>query len=433
MLSAAVVAQLQLEGFRWQMIPLYLVAVSLAVGDVFYLERGFEGSNRIARGLLGAIGLAFASVLPVVLPVPEMPTPGGPEAIGTFTVQLVDADREEIYDDSPVGTRELRAQVWYPADPADDTTPLPWSEDWEVVAPAIARAMGLPSWFWNHTRFTRSHATPSPPVAAGTYPVVIYSHGWSGVRTNSLNQIEHLVSSGYIVIAADHPYAAAATVLEDGEVIYQNPDALPDPEEVEDEEYREAATQLVDTFAADLVAILDALDQGESGPFDRVVGNADLNRIGIYGHTTGGGAAIEVCLEDDRCGAVLAMDPWVTPLTAEDLQLTMTKPALYMRSEEWLGSEDDALVSGIAARGEAITYRVGIEGAATNDFVMVPLLTPLADQLGWKGSIPAGRVMTIVDNYLLGFFDVFLLGTGPAQLDSVDFEEVEVSVFDPRE
>ena len=64
---------------------------------------------------------------------------------------------------------------------------------------------------------------------------------------------------------------------------------------------------------------------------------------------------------------------------------------------------------------------------------MVPLLTPLADQFGWKGPIPAGRVTTIVDNYLLGFFDVFLLGTGPAQLDSVDFEEVEVSVFDPRD
>lgn len=433
MLSAAVVAHLQLEGFRWQMIPLYLVVVGLAVGDVFYLERGFQWSNRIARGLLGAIGLVFASVLPVVLPVPEMPTPGGPEEIGTFTVQLVDGDREETYDDSPVGPRELSAQVWYPAEPVDDSPRLPWSEDWEVVAPAIAREMGLPSWFWNHTRFTRSHASASPPVAAGTYPVILYSHGWSGVRTNSLNQIEHLVSSGYVVIAPDHTYASAATVLEDGEVVYQSPDALPDPEEAEGEEYREAATRLVDTFAADLVGILDALDQGESGPFDRVVGNADLNRIGIYGHATGGGAAIEVCLEDDRCEAVLAMDPWVTPLTAEDLQLTMTKPALYMRSEEWLGSEDDALVSGIAARGEAITYRVGIEGAATNDFVMVPLLSPLADQLGWKGSIPAGRVMTIVDNYLLGFFNVFLLGTGPAQLDSVDFEEVEVSVFDPRE
>jgi hypothetical protein len=38
MLSVALLVQLQVEGFRWQMIPLYLVAVGLAIGDVFFLD-----------------------------------------------------------------------------------------------------------------------------------------------------------------------------------------------------------------------------------------------------------------------------------------------------------------------------------------------------------------------------------------------------------
>ena len=38
-MSASVLAQLQFEGLRRQIIPLYLVAVGLAVGDVFYHER----------------------------------------------------------------------------------------------------------------------------------------------------------------------------------------------------------------------------------------------------------------------------------------------------------------------------------------------------------------------------------------------------------
>ncbi len=234
------------------------------------------------------------------------------------------------------------------------------------------------------------------------------------------------------MIAPDHTYAAAATVLEDGEVAYQDPDALPDPTEVEEGVYDEAATQLVETVAGDIVTVLNALEQGEQGPFGAVAGNADLNRIGVYGHSTGGGAAVKVCLEDERCAAVLAMDPAVAPLTEQDLQLTMTRPALYMRSEEWLGTPDDALLSGIAARGDAVTYSVGIEGAASTDFTMVPLLSPFGSQFGWTGDIPPGRVISIVDNYLLGFFDVFLLGTGTAQLDSVSFEEVTVSVFDPQ-
>lgn len=430
-LSAALLVQLQFEGFRWQMIPLYLAAIGLAIGDVFYLERGIDWSTRITRAFLGPVGLILVAVLPVALPVPEIPMPAGPEDIGTFSVQLIDRARDEPYGDPPGGPRQLMAQVWYPARASGASTRVPWSGDWEVLAPAIANEMGLPSWFWDHTQFTLSHATTSPPVAEGTFPVVIYSHGWSGARTNSLNQIENLVSNGYIVIAPDHTHAAAATVMEDGEVFYQDPDALPDPSEVSEAGYDEAATQLVATLAGDIVTVLDSLEEGEEGPFGAVAANADLNRIGIYGHSTGGGAAIRVCLEDERCQAVLAMDPWVTPLTEEDLQLTMSKPALYMRSEEFLGTPDDALLSGIAARGEAITYSVGIEDTATNDFVMVPMLSPVASQFGWKGPIPAGRIVLIVDNYLLGFFDVFLLGTGSAQLDSVSFAEVEVSVFDP--
>lgn len=432
MLSAALLVQLQFEGFRWQMIPIYVATVGLAVGDVFYLDRSIEWSDRIVRALLGTVGLIFVSVLPVALPVPELPTPAGPEEIGTFSVQLTDTEREEVYGERPVGPRELMVQVWYPAGVSAASRRVPWSEDWEVLAPAIANEMGLPSWFWDHTQFTLSHAVSSPPIAEGTFPVLIYSHGWGGARTNALNQIESLVSNGYIVIAPDHTYVAAATVLEGGVVVHQDPEALPDPSEVEEDVHEEAATRLVTTLAGDIVAVLDALEKEETGPFDRVAANADLNRIGIYGHAAGGGAAVKVCLEDERCHALLAMDPWVAPLTEEDLQLTMTTPALYMRSEEWLGTPDDALLSGIAARGEAITYSVGIEGTTTNDFVMVPLSTPLASQLGWKGSIPAGRVILIVDNYLTGFFDVFLLDTGSAQLDSVTFEEVEVSVFDPQ-
>jgi dienelactone hydrolase len=431
-LTGALFVHLQFEGFRWQMIPLYLVAVGLAFGDVFYLERKFDWSGRILRGLLGAIGLVVAAALPVALPVPQIPTPGGPEAIGTTTVRVIDRERDEPYGERPGGPREFVAQVWYPAE-AIDAPSVPWSQDWEVVIPAISRAMGLPSWFWSQTKYTLSHASSDGPIAEGTFPVVIYSHGWEGVRTNSLNQIENLVSNGYIVIAPDHTHIAAATVLEDGEVALRDQEALPDPEEVDEEEYDEAATLMVETQAGDLVTVLNALED-DGGPFGDLTDSADLNRIGVYGNGTGGAAAIKVCLDEDdeRCRAVLAMDPWVSALGERDLQQAMTRPALYMRSEEWVGTEDDALLSGIAARGQAITYSIGIEGAASEDFVMIPLLTPLAARFDLKGPIQAGRVITIIDNYLLGFFDVFMLGTGSAQLDSVSFSEVDVFVFDPE-
>lgn len=431
MLTVAVVVQLYAEGFRWQMIPLYLAALALAAGDVFFLDRTMEWSTRLVRGLLGIVGVGFAFALPTVFPVPEIPPPSGPEPIGTFTVTIIDRSREEIYGPRPGGPREFVAQVWYPAQESEDPSdPLRWSEDWEVVAPAISSNLGLPGWFLDQTRYTLSHARPNLAPAPGAFPAVIFSHDWQGTRNGTLNQIEQLVSNGYIVIAPDHTYVAAATVLAEGQVAYSDPEALPDPAETDETTYQEASTQLVATLTADLVSVLTELEEGEGGDLAAIAPSVDLNRVGIYGHGVGGGAAVATCLEFELCSAVLGLDPWVEPLTERELRLDMTKPALYMRSEDWVDTSNDALLLGIAGRGSGITYMVGIDGASHNDFTMLPLVSPLAPQLGLTGPIGADRVIPIIDNYLLGFFDVYLLGTGSAALDSIGFPEATVTVIE---
>ncbi len=424
----AVLAQLRFEGGRWQMLPLYVVAVGLAVGDLLYLDRRIDWSRRIIRGVLGTIGLLVVLSLPTLFPVPALPAPAGPDAIGTITVDLTDRERVDPYGGGP---RRLSVQVWYPAAAEPNGERVVWNRNWDVVAPAMSRNMGLPSWFLGHTRYTLSHATEAPTLAPGSFPVIVFSHGWQGVGSVTLHQVEHLVSNGYIVVAPDHTDIAAATVLEDGSTVYADPDVLPEPEDADAAVRAAAATQMVDTMSADLVSVLNALEAGGDGPFAAISDGADLNRIGLYGHTEGGGAVVKTCLEDDRCGAVFAMDPWVEPLAESDLQLTMTKPALYMRSDDWADTPNDALLRGIAARGANVTYWLGVDATTENDFTLMPLLTPLASRLGLRGDIPAGRVVPIVDNYLLGFFDVYLLGTGSAALDSVTFPEVSVSVIVP--
>ena len=430
-LIAALIAQLQIEGFRWQIIPLYVLAVGLAVGDILFIDRQLTWGKRVARGTAGLFGVGLAAALGFVLPVPELPVPSGPESIGTVSFELVDQEREEIYGSNPGGQRRFMAQVWYPGTDPIGLDPVPWSEDWDVVAPAMARSLLLPSWFLNHSQYVESHTYSSLAVAAGTYPVVIYSHGWTGFRTIAINQIETLVSNGYIVIAPDHTYGSVATRFPNGDVVGYDPGALPDEELVSPDVYAAASGDLVFTFAADLVTILDALDQGVDGPFGSLVSSADLTRIGIYGHSTGGGAAIKVCLEDERCDAVLGLDAWIEPLPDEVIKQTLARPGLFMRSDGWRGTPNDALLRGLVGRSENVTYWLGIEGANHNDFVVTPLFSPISAQIGLKGPIPAGRIIPIIDNYLLGFFDVFLLGTGSAALDSVTFDEVSVEVITP--
>lgn len=425
------VAQLQIEGFRWQMIPLYALALGLAAGDVVFIDRTLEWVNRVSRGVFGVAGVVLASSLSVVLPVPELPVPPGPEAIGTISVQLTDSERQEIYGPAPGEPRTFVAQIWYPAVSDDSDEFQTWSEDWDVVAPGLARRLGFPSWFLNHTRFTQSHSAISPPVAEGNFPVVVYSHGWTGSRSIAINQIEALASNGYIVIAPDHTYGAVATRLENGDVIEYDRAALPDEQDVVESEYRQASATLIATFADDIVTILNELEEAGAGRFAAVADSADLGRIGVFGHSAGGGAAVTVCLQDERCDAVLGMDPWVEPLPDEVIRLSATTPSMFLRSEDWIATENDAVLRGIAARSESVSYWLAIDGAGHNDFVATPLFSPFATRLGLKGPIPAGRVIPIIDNYLVGFFDVFLLDTGSAALDSVTFEEVTLEVIGP--
>ena len=100
-------------------------------------------------------------------------------------------------------------------------------------------------------------------------------------------------------------------------------------------------------------------------------------------------------------------------------------------SDDWRGTENDAILRGIAERSTSTSYWIGVEGTEETDLVGMPLLSPLGARFGWKGPIPAGRIIPIIDRYLVGFFDVYLLGTGSAALDSSAFEEVSLEVILP--
>jgi len=432
LLLALFIVHWQVEGLRWQMIPAYGAALGLAIGDILTVERRLHWTQRISRGIFGMAGVALGAVLPLALPVPELPVPTGPEPIGTVTIELVDPEREEIYGLQPGGPRRLMAQVWYPAVPEGEIEPIPWSEDWDVVAPGVSTLMGYPGWFLDHTRYTDTHSAPSLPVAPGTFPVVVYSHAWTGFRTIAVNQIESLVSNGFVVVAVDHTYGAVATRFPDEQVVVYDPEALPDRQVAGEEVYNQAIEDLVGVFSEDILTVVNALEEGTDGPFGALASSADVTRLGVYGHETGGGAAIQFCLEDERCDAVLGLDPWVEPIPDRVLAISAARPALYMRSDETRGTENDALLRGIAERSDDTTYWIDVEGAIGNDFVGAPLLSPLADRFGWSGSIPAGRVIAIIDRYLVGFFDVFLLDTGSAAIDTATFDEVSLEVIRPE-
>ena len=91
----------------------------------------------------------------------------------------------------------------------------------------------------------------------------------------------------------------------------------------------------------------------------------------------------------------------------------MTQPAFFLFSQRWHDDTESLNNRQFKPFFENAKQPLGavyIEGAAHYDFSDLPLLSPLAPQLGLKGPINGKRVTTIVDNYLLAFFDMTLKG-----------------------
>lgn len=429
------VAHLLLEGYRWQMVAAYALSQAL-VGFRFLSFRRPppDWLALIGRGV-GFVVVLLALLPPLAFPVPRLPEPGGPYAVGTVTFQWADNARTEAYNPEPgpdnaSDPRELMVQLWYPALPADQPR-APWMNGLDVAGPAIATYLRLPSFFLDHARLVETNAFTAAPLdsSGGPYPVIVYSHGWNGFRTVNLNQSEALASRGYIVAAVDHTYGAMVTVFDDGRVARNNPAILPDGPE--DAAYFRAAGELEATYAADLSFVLDQLALIQSGEIaSPLAGHVDLERAGLFGHSTGGGAVVIACQQDTRCRAGLGMDAWVMPVPDEVVERPLARPFLFMRSEVWSSGENDARLRRIAQGAEAPTYTLTILGTRHYDFTLLPLLTPLAPALGLKGPLEGRRAMAVITDYLVAFFDQYLKAADQPLLEGASEAYPEV-VFEP--
>ena len=408
-------AHFGVEGYRWQMIPLYGLTPLLALAGLIRLNQPRAGSfpSSALGSALTLILLAVSTALPILLPVPRLPKMSGPYQVGTRTFYMEDASRKELYSGED-GPRRFMIQVWYPADPRPDDKQGPWMNHAEIYAPSISDYLRLPHFFLDHLTLVKSPAYVGAPLhsaPAGGYPLISFSHGWNGFAAQNTGQMVELASHGYVVVSIEHTYGARITVFPDGTVAPNNPNAL--PEGKPEAEYDAAARQLVDQWTGDISFTLDFLASQNADAASPFSGALNLNRIGVYGHSTGGGAAIQFCGTDPRCKAVLGLDPFMTPVSLAVLDSGLKQPAFFMFSQAWADdadSKNSRLFRGFITHAPNSQGVVSIDGTRHYDFSDLPLLSPIAPQLGLKGPLDGKQVVKIVDTYLLAFFNSTLQG-----------------------
>ncbi|MFM1920940.1 MAG: hypothetical protein RLZZ303_2574, partial [Candidatus Hydrogenedentota bacterium] len=159
----ALIAQVLFESARWQLYPIYAVAV-------FTLLFAIVRSGAPVTALSRWGGLAVALVLLLIgaglawtMPVPSLPRVS---PLGTFNHFFRDESRTEAYGPQPGGPRRFVAQFWYPADPAAvaGQAPQPWSPEVGAFGAALAGEAGLPSVFLGHLTLAGSGAYADAPL-----------------------------------------------------------------------------------------------------------------------------------------------------------------------------------------------------------------------------------------------------------------------------
>src|SRR5690606_27905272 len=111
--------------------------------------------------------------------------------------------------------------------------------------------------------------------------------GTSPIYYTSL--LTEIASHGYVVAAVSHPYSLFVTVLPDDRIIYANESGYLDPFLAPEES--EAATERIGAvWVEDIIFALDQLEQFNADD-ERLAGHLNLEQVGVFGHSFGGGAA----------------------------------------------------------------------------------------------------------------------------------------------
>jgi dienelactone hydrolase len=349
----------------------------------------------------------------------SLPAPTGPYAVGRTIFEWTDASRDEVFSDVEGERRSVAVWVWYPADPSDAPSSQYMPNGLDAI---IEQAVGIPA------RLVEVPTQDDAPLAEtdGEFPVLIFSHGSGSLLAVYTAMLSEIASQGYVVVGIQHPYNAMMTVFSDGRTIAASP---------------AAANDTVQYWSEDTAFVVDELEKLAAGP-GKFGGRLDLARLGAFGHSFGGAASAEFCLDDARCVAGINFDG---SLSGDVEKAGVEQPFMQVFSgttcEEVAASGAmtlEACLPMLAHYGTGwqrvfetseVGYRLKIASARHGSFSDLPLLASLAPMFADAATIAPARMLELSTRYAPAFFDRHLKGTSEA---FPEFPEGQLELSDGR-
>ena len=334
-----------------------------------------------------------------------MPALTGSYGIGVQSLHLIDPSRPEPFTTDPNDTREIMVQLYYPTDNAAIGEPVQYMDPLTFLWLKNQSPIPLFTIPNDAYTFVHPHGQMQVPIAPGLHPVLIFSPGYDGVYQIYTSLIEDLASHGFVVAAINHPYVSGIVVFPGNRTVYI---ATPPSDPAQHDAF---LAMSLGVMVGDAKFTLDVLTQ--MNLTDPVfAGHFDLGRVGMLGHSFGGGNTGVCCFEDARFKAGLTLDGYFSPSfingTIHQPFCMMVQDSRYLPGIDnntmyvWNHTTNDTFVVGIRNSTHYAYTDVGVLLSH-----LVPAIPPKALNFG---AIPPKRMVNVTRAYEVAFFEVYLMG-----------------------
>jgi dienelactone hydrolase len=371
---------------RWVLLAILLFLLAVK-GTISLIRKNtkpktYKTSKVVWKTIFMVVATVIAFVPAIVFPQHPSPKVTGKYSVATATYTYVDKNRIEEFTDKG-DNRFVNVEFWY------------------------------------------------PKKADGKYPLLVFSHGATGIKASNSSTYTELASHGYVVVSIDHPYHSFYTKSEDGTVATINSDYNREITNLNtegvytNEQLNELIKKWMKLRTDDMNFVIDTILEKAKSDTNPVYQRINTDKIGVFGHSMGGAASVWLGRERDDIDAVVNIDaPFFSELEYKKVNDSFvanskayTTPIFNIYSDDVWGQLDSTpiyVANQLNNKQFKDAYTTHFKGAKHLSLTDLPLFSPiLANMLqGGKADIDPYYCIETENDLIRQFFDYELKGVG---------------------
>lgn len=362
------------DGYRWQMIPVYILAlifITISVKNLLLPNSEYRNGEKSKVAITGSIFAILLLIISAVLsayvfPIISLPQPTGKFAIGSITMPL------NINQNN--GLKKNNFTIWYPSNIGQNNVDYSTEKYSDETRTSFSKILNLPDFVFNYFKYINTHIIAGAPPASfpSNFPVVFFTPDMKLNRFEYLYLIENLTSNGFIVAGFNDNNSGS-----------------------ENYNKEESANELVQYINA----VFNQIEQMNNGQIRNILNwKFDLNKIGYIGHALGGSAVVQTIINDKRFNAGIDLNGTVLESVKDSV---LVKPFLFINTTEQIDANKN--FDKIYHNSTNDIYKIIIKNTDNLNFTDIPIFSPL-----FTSNTNAKRIHKIINSYTVAFFNQYL-------------------------